>query len=122
MVTFDGDSHLDLAFQKALCYSHHRKNFKKSLQNGVILPGLCTKKQPVFIPTTEDFYIKWDSIFYDAERKLVELLVESEKVVAKIEIDINNQLTEEYSTDASKEREELERRNQKYRREQMTKI
>ena len=45
------------------------------------------------------------------------MLVESEKVVAMIEIDINNQLTEEYSTDASKKREELERGNENYRRE-----
>ena len=68
------------------------------------------KRQPAFKPTTEDFYIKWDSILYDAERKLVELLlVESKKVVGKIEIDI----IEEYSTEASDEREELERRNQK---------
>ena len=72
------------------------------------------KRQPAFKPTTEDFYIKWDSILYDAERKLVELLlVESKKVVGKIEIDINNQLIEEYSTEASEKRE-LERRNQKY--------
>ena len=118
MVTFHGNSHLDLAFQKVLRYSHHRENYKKSLQNGVIPPGLRIKKQPAFMPTTEDFYIKWDSILYDAERKLVELLlVESEKVVAKIEIGINNQLIEEYSTEASKKREELERRNQQYRRE-----
>ena len=45
------------------------------------------------------------------------MLVQSENVVAKIEIDINNQLNEEYSTDASKKREELERRNQNYRKE-----
>ena len=45
------------------------------------------------------------------------MLVESENVVAKIEIDINNQLNEEHSTDASKKREELERRNQNYRKE-----
>ena len=79
MVTFDGNSHLHLVFQKALRYSHQRENYKESLQNGVIPPGLRIKKQPAFIPTTEDFYIKWDSILYDAERKLVELLlVESE--------------------------------------------
>ena len=116
MVSFDGNSHL--AFQKALRYSRHRENYKKSLQNGVIPPGLLIKKQPAFITTTEDFYIKLDSILYDAQRRLVELLlVESEKVVAMIEIDINNQLTEEYSTDASKKREELERGNENYRRE-----
>ena len=33
IVTFDGNSHLDLAFQKALRYSHHKENYKKSLQN-----------------------------------------------------------------------------------------
>ena len=89
MITFDGNSHL--AFEKALRYSHHKENYKKSLQNGVIPHGLRIKKQPAFVPTTEDFYIKWDSILYDAERKLVELLlVELEKVVAKVQIDIKN--------------------------------
>ena len=113
MVTFDGNSHLDLAFRKALRFSHHTEHYKKSLENGVIPPELRIKKQPAFIPTTEDFYIKWDSILYDAKRKLVELLLaESEKVVAKIEIGINSQLIEEYSTEVSKKREELERRNQ----------
>ena len=91
IITFDGNSHLDLAFQKALRYSHHKENYKKSLQNGVIPHRLRIKKQPAFVPTTEDFYIKWDSILYDAERKLVELLlVELEKVVAKVQIDIKN--------------------------------
>ena len=49
---------------------------------------------------------------------LVELLlVESKRVVAKIQNNINNQLIEEYSTGVSEKRDELERRNQKYRRE-----
>ena len=53
----------------------------------MIPPGLRIKKQPAFVPTTEDFYIKWDSILYYAERKLVELLlVELVKVVAKVQI------------------------------------
>ena len=43
--------------------------------------------------------------------------MESERIVAKIEININKQLIEEYPTEASKKRDELERRNQKYRRE-----
>ena len=75
MVTFDGNAHLDLAFRKALRYCHHRENCEKSLRNGEIPPWLPIKKKPAFIPTTEDFYIKWDSIPYDAERKLVELLL-----------------------------------------------
>ena len=91
MITFDGNSYLDLAIQKALRYSHHKENYKKSLQNGVIPPGLRIKKQPAFVPTTDDFYIKWDSILYDAERKLVALLlVELEKVVVKVQIAIKN--------------------------------
>ena len=78
----------------------------------MIPPGFCIKKQPSFIQTTEDFYIKWYSILYDTERKLVELLlVESEKVVVKIEIDSNNRLIEEYSTEANEKREALKWRN-----------
>ena len=57
MVTFDGNSHLNLAFQETLRYSQHRENYKKSLQIRVISSGLRIEKQPAFTPTT-DFYIK----------------------------------------------------------------
>ena len=57
MVTFDGNAHLNLAFQETLRYSQHRENYKKSLQIRVISSGLRIEKQPAFTPTT-DFYIK----------------------------------------------------------------
>ena len=69
MITFDGNSHLDLAFQKALRCSHHWESYKNNLQNEVIPSGLRIKKQPAFIPTKEYFHIKWDTILYSAERK-----------------------------------------------------
>ena len=42
--------------------------------------------------------------------------MKSELVVAKTEIIINNQLIEEYPVEVRRKRDELERRNQKYRR------
>ena len=42
--------------------------------------------------------------------------MKSELVVAKTEININNQLIEEYPAEVRRKRDELERRNQKYRR------
>ena len=42
--------------------------------------------------------------------------MKSELVVAKTEININNQLIEEYPAEVRGKRDELERRNQKYRR------
>ena len=41
------------------------------------------------------------------------LLFESERVVAKIEIDINNQLIEEYSNEASKKKRQTQKEESK---------
>ena len=64
MVTFDGNSHVDLVFLKALRYIHHRENYKESLQNGVIPPGLrkrnneCLyRQQKIFISNGIRYYM-----------------------------------------------------------------
>ena len=53
MVTFDGNSHLDSVFQSDSTRVTHKET-----------TSVYTNK--------EDFYMKWDSILYDTERKLVE--------------------------------------------------
>ena len=48
---------------------------------------------PAFHPTSEDFFIKWKEILYNAEKKLVDLLLyESSKFIAEIEIDFSNEI------------------------------
>ena len=48
---------------------------------------------PAFQPVSEDFFIKWEAILYNAEKNLVELsLYESSKVIAKIETDYFNKI------------------------------
>ena len=51
--------------------------------------GLKIKKKPAFQPVSENFEFKWNSITFDAERTIVQLLVyESENVFKKIEVKI----------------------------------
>ena len=44
---------------------------------------------------SEDFEAKWNSILYNAERNIVELLLyEAEKVIAKIQVEIQAEVNE----------------------------
>ena len=55
------------------------------MEEGIIPSGLKIKKKPAFQPVSEDFEAKWNSILYNAERNIVELLLyEAEKVIAEI--------------------------------------
>ena len=93
MVPNDGLSHFDHLFQKSLRYHHHKENYRISLQKGIILAGLKIKKDPGFVPVTEQFDKKRNSLFFNAERSLVELLLtESDNVIAKNEIEFNQEL------------------------------
>ena len=69
MVLSDGSSHLDFLFQKSLRYKHHKENYQTSLRDGVTPPRLRIKKEAAFLPVTEDFNIKWQSVLYDAEKR-----------------------------------------------------
>ena len=51
--------------------------------------GLKIKKKPAFQPVSENFEFKWNSITFNAERSIVQLLVyESENIFKKIEVKI----------------------------------
>ena len=56
----------------------------------VITPvGLKIKKKPAFQPVSENFEFKWNSITFNAEQSIVQLLVyESENIFKKIEVKI----------------------------------
>ena len=106
------NSHLDLLFQKGIRYKHHHENFQESLANGITPFGLRIKKAPGIVPVTEDFHIKWNDILKGAERKLIELLlIESENVIAKIQLEVDNSISKNYPDNIEAEAKRLLDRN-----------
>ena len=88
-------SHLDLLVQRSLRYKHHKLNYIQSLEEGIIPSGLKIKKKPAFQIVSDYFEDKWNSILYNAERNIVELLLyEVEKVIAKIQVEIQEEVDE----------------------------
>ena len=86
-------SHLDLLVQKSLQYKHHKLNYIQSLEESIIPTGLKIKKKPTFQPVSEDFEVKWNSILYNAERNIVELLLyEAEKVIVRYKLKFKRKL------------------------------
>ena len=86
MANIDGNTYLDLLFQKALRDEHHQENFKKIISNDVTSFELRIKKTPAIETVNEDCHIKWHGISKNAEKQLIELLLfESETVVAKVQ-------------------------------------
>ena len=56
------------------------------------------KEKVAFQPVSEDFEVKWNSILYNAERNIVELLLnEAEKVIAKIKVELQEEVIWEKS-------------------------
>ena len=85
-------------------YKHHQENFRKILANGITPYGLRIKKTMGIVPVTEDFHIKWNEILKGTERKLIELLlVESEKVISKILLEVDSSINLNYSENSKSE-------------------
>ena len=58
---------------------------------------------------SEDFEAKWNSILYNAERNIVELLLyEAEKVIAKIQVEIQAEVNEKNPEKFERKYAELE--------------
>ena len=77
-----------------------RKNFSKFECNCFQVEensiGLHIKKAPGIVPVN-DFHIKWNEILKGTERKLIELLlVESEKVMTKIQLEVDSSINSNY--------------------------
>ena len=54
-------------------------------------------KKPLFAPVSEKFKEKWEAVLLTAEKALVWLiLVESDKVISKIELEIELNLKKKY--------------------------
>ena len=110
MVYIERNSHLDLLFQKALRYEHHRENFKESLSNNVTPFGLRIKKAPAIVPVNEDFHIKWQKILKSAEKELIQLLLlESET----IQLEVDNSVNALFPEDQEEVRKHLKKKNRK---------
>ena len=91
-------SETDTLFKKSIRYSHHKENYLRSLQEGFPPVVLRLKKKPAFVAISDDFQTKWDKVLHTKETNLVQLLnVESGKVIAKLEKDIDYHLKRHYS-------------------------
>ena len=75
MVLNDGLSHLDHLLQESLRYHHEKENYKIILQEEILTASLKIKKDLGFVPLTGQFNKKWDSVLFDAEKSLEELLL-----------------------------------------------
>ena len=113
MAGIDGNTHLDLLFQKALRYEHHQKNFKESLLSDVTPFRLRIKKAPGIEIVHEDFHMKWHGILKNAEKQLMELLLfESETMVAKIQFEVDMSIKALFPNDQGEVKNILREKNQ----------
>ena len=93
MVLQDGTfSHLDLLIQKSMCYKH-KKTTSRVLKK--VLHHRDYKKKPAFLPVSKDFESKWNAILYEAENIIKLLMYESNQVIAKIEVEIQEEIKQE---------------------------
>ena len=101
-------SRLDIFLQKFTRYNHHQKNYERSLLEGIVLAGFKLKKSPTFQPVSPDFDLNWNNVLYDAEKKLVKLLLEEpKKVITKIDTDIAIEIETKYPETTQEEREKI---------------
>ena len=73
---------------KLLGYENHAENYKLALEMQIIPFGLRIMKLPAIKPISEDFSNQWNSVLYDSEKRLVQLLLaKTQKVVEKTQIE-----------------------------------
>ena len=82
---------LDYLVEKSLRYKHHKQNYIRSLDEGIIPTGFRIDKKPAINNVSSDFQNNWKTITSKAEKDLVQLLlVESDKIIAKIDFEIQS--------------------------------
>ena len=87
------------------------------MEEGIIPSRLKIKKKPAFQPVSEDFEAKWNSTLYNAERNIVELLLfEAEKVITKIQVEIQVQVNEKNPEKFERKYAELEGQHSHFQR------
>ena len=113
---------LDYLFRKLLRYEYQADNYKLALEKQIIPVGLRIKKLPAIKPISEDFSNQWNSVLYDSEKRLVQLLLaETQKVVEKTQIEFNEKLHEKYPESFQREKLLIEKRNGKIKKQLETK-
>ena len=117
MVFRDGTEYLDRLLQKSYRYEHHLLNYQESKKSGLIPNGLRINKSPSIKPLSKDFNQRWNEILYNAENNLVELLLyESNKVVAKMQIDLDQEIKRIDPRNYDKARRNLDNKHANYKR------
>ena len=117
MVFRDGTEYLDRLLQKSYRYEHHLLNYQESKKSGLIPNGLRINKSPAIKPLSKDFNQRWNEILYNAENNLVELLLyESNKVVAKMQIDLDQEIKRIDPRNYDKARRNLDNKHANYKR------
>ena len=85
---------------------------------GLTLSGLQIKKRPAINSISDIFKEQWNFFLYDAEKKLVQLLLkESERIVKEIEIQIQIEISNDHITTGSTKRKQLEEKHLKFRQQ-----
>lgn len=93
MMIHDGNMSYEKFVQKYLRYQHPQNNYKDSIASGLMSLGWEINMSPAIETVTDDLELKWKNIWYNAERRLVELLLlETSKLVSKIETNIENKI------------------------------
>ena len=63
--------HLDHLLQKSLINKHHKGNYIRRLNEGIVPVGLHLNKKAAFVPLLENFEKKWKTVLLNAEKDLV---------------------------------------------------
>ena len=83
----------------------------------LIPKSLKMKKRPAFEPIPKDFNINWNNVLRDAERNLVELLLnESLKVVERVELDLDLGLKRFFPKNYENKRFQLNQKQKKFQK------
>ena len=109
---------MDLLYQKLLRYQHHWENYQTSLLEGLTPSGLRIKKRPAINSISDTFEEQWNFVLYDAEKKLVQLLLkESEHIISKIKIQIEIKISNDHIKTGSTKHKQLEEKHLKFRQQ-----
>ena len=87
-----------------------------SLEESITPSGLQIKKKPAFLPVSKDFESKWNAILYEAENIIKLLMYESNQVIAKIEVEIQEEIKEEDLNRFRKKINQLENKHANFRK------
>ena len=99
-------------------YQHHWENYQTSLLEGLTPSGLQIKKRPAINSISGTFEEQWNFFLYDAEKKLVQLLLkESERIVNEIEIQIEIEISKDHIKTGSTKHKQLGEKHLKYRQQ-----